>query len=119
MSILGQVKKGMGVYDSAGNRIGKVDHVRAPDAKAAAFEAAYAKARQSVLMDLLTSVGGVEPRVPAVMAERLLRDGYIRIDGHGLWARDSFAAMDDIERVDGQDVHLKLTGKQLPPKGEE
>ncbi|SFQ72941.1 cation:H+ antiporter [Amycolatopsis arida] len=40
------------------------------------------------------------------LAERMLRLGYVKIDGQGLFGRDRYAAADRVDRVDGDTVVL-------------
>ncbi|MBG0741215.1 hypothetical protein IV500_17755 [Paeniglutamicibacter antarcticus] len=114
MSLLELVAKGMRVVDASGKMIGKVDHVKGPNPKAAAFEEVYSTAAQNVLFVGLNSMVGTEPRVPEEMARRLFRTGYVKIDGKGFLARNSYAAADELERIEDGKLYLCLSQHELP-----
>ena len=97
-----QVFEGMRVVDADGEEVGKVEFVKMGDPEA-------------------VTIAGEDPStmplVPSPFAERLLRVGYIQIDRKGLFARDAYAAATEIERVEGETVHLNLPKDMLLPKG--
>jgi hypothetical protein len=97
-----QVVEGMGVVDADGEEVGKVEFVKMGDPQA-------------------VTIAGEDPStMPLVsrpFAERLLRVGYIQIDRKGLFARDAYAAATEIERVEGDAVHLNVPKGMLLPKG--
>ncbi|WP_427017599.1 hypothetical protein ACQCSX_02995 [Pseudarthrobacter sp. P1] len=113
MGILESVSKGMRVVDVAGKEIGKVERIAAPNPKAEVFEEAVTASQQDLINMGLSALLGAEPKVPEEMARRLFHSGYIKIDGHGFLARDSYAAADVIDRVEGTTVYLSLTQRGL------
>jgi hypothetical protein len=50
--------------------------------------------------------------VPDALRARMLEAGFIRIDG-GLLTRTRYAIVDQIDRVDGDIVHLRTTKHDL------
>ncbi len=113
MSLLDLVAKGMPVVDASGKVIGKIEHAVPPNPKAAAFEEVYTAADQNILFMGLNSVLGTEPRVPEDTARRLFSTGYVKIDGRGFLARNSYAATDEIDRVEDGKVYLSLHRHEL------
>ncbi|MFN8420809.1 MAG: hypothetical protein U0528_16440 [Anaerolineae bacterium] len=54
-----------------------------------------------------------EKRLPAALASRLRREGFIQINWSGLFAPDRYATPEQIGYVD-QHVHLSVRGDELP-----
>lgn len=114
MNLLEQVQVGMMVVDSAGEKLGKVEFVRAPDPKAAAFEERVDSSSPTSLINLgIGSIVGVEPKVPPEMALRLFRQGYLKVAAPHFWAENYYAAGDAIARVEDRTVYLSLTRHEL------
>lgn len=57
--------------------------------------------------------GDNEPDLPAPLAERLLREGYVKIDSKGLFRRDLYVGANQIGQVDGDVVHLSVPRSDL------
>ncbi|MDP9368888.1 MAG: hypothetical protein M3Q03_11530 [Chloroflexota bacterium] len=101
--ILSHVRTGMTVVDAAGEELGAVDYVRMGDPGAATvgadmpadpgfFEAIFA--------------GQSEPDLPEPLLSRLLRLGFIKVDGEGWIDTDRYVTADFIDRVSGDKVIL-------------
>lgn len=112
MTALEQVQVGMTVVDAAGEDLGTVDFVRAPDPKAAAFEERVASIHGLISLGI-GSIVGVEPKVPPEMALKLFREGYLKVAAPHFWAESYYAAADAIERVEGRTVFLSLDRQGL------
>ncbi|GAB2597070.1 hypothetical protein Aab01nite_72550 [Paractinoplanes abujensis] len=81
---IARVNVGMSVADSAGEEVGTVTAVQMPGTD-------------------------VRPELAAGDAERLVSAGYLRIDGSGLFAKDLFAAGDQIAgSVEGEPATVTL-----------
>ncbi len=104
--IIAQVRPGMTVVDATGEELGTVDYVRMGDPGAATvgadlpadpgfFEAIFA--------------GHSEPDLPEPLRSRLLRLGFIKIDGAGWIDTDRYVTADFIDRVSGDTVTLTAT----------
>jgi hypothetical protein len=93
-----QVFEGMRVVDSAGNEVGKVEFVKMGDPEAITI--------QGQEPDLL-------PPLPRPLAERLLRVGYVKVDRRGIFAGDAYVPATDIDRVEGDTVHLSVPKSML------
>ena len=58
------------------------------------------------------TVGG-EPRIGGEPRELLLRVGFVKVDRTGLLRPDAYVAADQIDRVEGDIVHLSVTDQNL------
>ncbi|WP_229229218.1 hypothetical protein [Sinomonas cyclohexanicum] len=112
MSLLEGVQLGMSVIDAAGEELGTVEFVRAPDLKAAAFEERVASIHGLISLGV-GSIVGVEPKVPPEMALKLFREGYLKVTAPHFWAENYYAAGDAIARVEGRTVYLSLKRQEL------
>lgn len=114
-STISLVQEGMRVIDAMGEDIGKVAFVKMGDPEAAT-PAAGTLSTPDVVDALADVLGGPEeePRVPSPLREQLLRVGYLRIDGRGLFAPTWYAAEDAIASVTPDAVILRLTKSELP-----
>jgi hypothetical protein len=111
--LLEQVQVGMSVVDADGEELGRVEFVRAPDLKAAAFEERLDSSSPGLINLGIGSIVGVEPKVPPEMALRLFRQGYFKVAAPHFWAENYYAAGDSIARVDGRKVFLSLNKLEL------
>lgn len=114
--ILARVHSGMDVVDSAGKRLGTVTYVHFGGEDFAELDA-DAGARPSegwensffgALVDALFG----RDNIPHETEVRLLREGYIHIDG-GLFVNDRFAVPDQIATVTDEQVRLNVRGDEL------
>jgi hypothetical protein len=118
-SILNEVHEGMRVCDNADNEIGNVRQVflGAASDRAYGLGSGPATADESnedneSLIDYIAKALDEEP-LPEVLRERLKREGFIRIDTHGLFASDRYALPDQIESVSDDCVRLRLAKDEL------
>lgn len=114
-SMISLVQEGMRVIDAIGEDIGKVTFVQMGDPEAAT--ATFGPHSTPDLVDTLAGVFGgpeEEPRVPSPVREHLLRVGYLRIDGRGLFASTWYAAADAIASVTSGAVILRVRQSELP-----
>lgn len=58
-------------------------------------------------------VGPAEPDVSPELAEQLLRSGYVKIDSLGFFHRDRYAGAEQLDRVEGNTLHLAATRHDL------
>jgi len=119
------ITEGMNVYDSDGDRIGKVRSVRMGgndpvDAGRQANEARGNNSDPNAGGYVTTLINGVEETfasdgndLPEEERQNLLNKGYIQIDSSGFFAADRFATADQIARVDGNDVYLNVDRDDL------
>jgi hypothetical protein len=106
-----RVREGMEVIDAEGKKIGKVVYVHLgdPDAYTVTGEE---EEQPAGLLDLIDSVFGQEPKVPEEVRERLLHDGFIKVDG-GLLGPTRYALAGQIARVSGDTVYLADRKEEL------
>ncbi len=114
-SILESVREGMTVRDRDGHDLGTVDFVHfsdedpdRPGPETVTAGPDEARSRNS-LFDIIAEAFRTHD-VPDEMRQRLLRNGFLRIDPHGVLAAERYVMPDQIDRVSGNDVVLN-TGK--------
>lgn len=119
-SVLNQIREGMRVCDGDGQEIGTVRQVflGATSDKTKEHEVGPASSpepnlRDDTLVDNLAEAFSAEEPLPDTLRGRLLREGFIRIDTHGLFASDRFALTDQIASVSDDCVQLRLTKDEL------
>jgi hypothetical protein len=112
-SILTAVKEGMDVYGPDDNKIGAVERVHfGAEADEGAVTPAGQQVRDRSLTDELADVFRAD-QLPDELRERLLYQGFIRIDATGLFAADRYATPDLIASVSGDRVILRATRDEL------
>lgn len=101
-----QVREGMRVIDSAGEEIGTVALSRMGDPDAVEDD----PAREEEASGGLGNIFGLEfePDVPAGLQTRLLRAGFVKIDGTGLFSAARYVRADRIADVSGDVVRLSV-----------
>lgn len=134
------VREGMSVVDVAGNDIGSVDMIKMSDPEAETTagqipddpgeptETPGPVGIPAATPGGVTGSTGVpsvpvgvfagstetaEPDLPPSLAERLLREGYLKINRKGLFKKDAYVAADDIDAVDGDVVRLRIAQDSL------
>lgn len=118
--LLDEVRSGMSVYDSTGERIGEVSYVYLGAASEKELERGEGPARDLAIDDagnnsfveMLVGAFSAE-EIPAEMVERMRRHGFVRIDSNGLFASDRFATAEQVATVTKDQVHLNATYDQL------
>ncbi|MEU4565849.1 hypothetical protein [Micromonospora sp. NPDC023956] len=108
-TVIGRVTTGMRVVDASGTEVGTVDLVQRGDPNAVAVEAPTADPGSS-LDELIESVAVEEPDVPADLAARLLRSGYLKITSAGSAV---YALAEQIADVADQQVRLTVPATDL------
>jgi hypothetical protein len=116
-NFLAQVHEGMKVYDRMHNEIGTVDYVQMSDDNPATEEVEAAtpgklRERDDSLIDNIAEAFKPD-ELPEEVRERLLQQGFIRIDSAGLFAADRYVAADQIMSVSGDELTLKVSKDEL------
>ena len=104
---ISQVREGMTVVDASGNELGKVDYVKMGDPSA--------MTTMGEEMDTGGLLGGDdEPDVEDPFRSELIRVGFIKVGGSGLFGRARYAPADQIASVEGDTVRLSIDKNSLP-----
>ena len=111
------IQIGMKVYDNDRKHIGKVDDFKfAENADFEDVEAAdldgTEKQREPSIMGVIGEVFGAE-ELPQALRDRLLMEGYVRIDADGLFAGDRYILPEQIASASGQEMMLNVGKDQL------
>ncbi len=108
-----RVREGMRVIDAAGDDIGAVEFVKMGDPGAATV-GADAPRDGGFLQDIAGVFGfDSEPNLPDALRARLMRVGFIKIDGAGLTDTDRYVMADKIAGVASDTVRLTLPKNRL------
>lgn len=109
-----QVQEGMRVIDSAGEEIGTVELVRMGDPGAVTVEGEdEGSGGEGLLGGVADGIGFEdEPDLPGTLRRRLLRFGFIKVDGKGLFSKDRYVKADKIAGVSGDTVRLNVRKDQ-------
>lgn len=111
-SIIEQVYKGMSVVDKDGESLGKVEAVKMGDPEAVTTQGEGLE-RGGLVQIVATAVFGPGIHLPKAMRDKLLRSGYIQIDGPQLLEGDRFVAADKIASVSNDIVTLSVSKNQI------
>ena len=112
-----EIYKGMKVFDRTQKHIGKVDDFRfseneeSPDLQPAELDATDRRRDDSLAENIAEAFGADE--LPEVLRERLLREGYIRLDTAGLFAADRYILPDQIASTTADAVILNVSKDDL------
>ncbi|MDG4795232.1 hypothetical protein [Micromonospora sp. WMMD1082] len=110
-----RVTTGMRVVDSAGIEVGTVDLVQRGDPNAVTVQAPTTDPGSS-LDELIESATVEEPDVPADLAARLLRTGYLKVSTDLVPTGAVYVLADQIATVSDATVHLNTLTTTLPPE---
>ena len=111
---MARVQPGMHVVDAAGEDVGRVELISMGDPEAtttAGNEELQAKPFAAVAQAL---GGETEPDVPEPFRSRLVRGGYLKLDGPHLFDRDRYVPGEYVREVTEDRVHLSLRKGEMP-----
>ena len=110
---LNAVQRGMHVVDATGEDIGHVDMIRMGDPEAATTAGNDAMVQRP--LDLVAeAIGGEqEPDVPEPLRSRLVRSGYLKLDGAHLLETDRYVPADYVREVSDDRVRLSVRRDEL------
>ncbi|MFG2061608.1 hypothetical protein ACGFIK_09295 [Micromonospora sp. NPDC048871] len=111
--IVSRVTTGMRVVDVAGRDVGTVDLVQRGDPNAVTVQAPTADPGGS-LDELIESASTEEPDVPADLAARLLRTGYLKVSTDLVPTGAVYVLADQIASVTDREVLLSALTADLP-----
>jgi hypothetical protein len=114
---LRSIEEGMKVYDRERHEIGKVEYVRFGDDDPATPEAEAAAPNTlddgpRTLVDAIADAFG-DDDLPEEIREKLLRQGFVRIDAKGLFAADRYVTPEQIASVSGDGLMLNVSKDEL------
>ncbi|GAB3056507.1 hypothetical protein [Micromonospora schwarzwaldensis] len=109
-----RITTGMRVVDSTGVEVGTVDLVQRGDPAAVTVEAPAPVDPGSSLDELIESAAVDEPDVPADLAARLLREGYLKVSTGPADAGAVYVLADRIAAVADGAVRLSVPAAELP-----
>jgi hypothetical protein len=112
-AVLSRVTTGMAVVDVTGVEVGTVDLVQRGDPNAVAVEAESVDPGSS-LDELIGSAAVEEPDVPADLAARLLRTGYLKVSTDLAPTGAVYVPADHIAAVADGRVRLDALATSLP-----
>ncbi len=106
MDVISMVREGMKVISASGDDVGTVKSVKMGDPNAVTAEGQGGEDREGLLTALARGLTGGE-EMSAERRERLLRMGYVEVEGAGL-NEDFFVAGDRVDRVADDTVYLNV-----------
>jgi hypothetical protein len=109
-----RVTTGMRVVDSTGAEVGTVDLVQRGDPAAVTVQAPDGVDPGSSLDELIGSAAAEEPDVPADLAARLLRGGYLKVAAERARTGAVYVPADRIAAVTDHGVRLDIPAAELP-----
>ena len=118
---LRSIEEGMKVFDRERHEIGKVEYVQfgdddpdTPEVEAAAPNTL--DRRDRTIVDDIAMAFTASDEVPDELRQRLLEQGFVRIDANGLFASDRYVTPDQIASVTGDGLMLNVTKDELIKK---
>lgn len=116
--ILRTVHEGMKVYDSSRKEIGRVDWVQygnddpeTPDIEASTTEGVDEPRNTGLVADIIDALRVDD--LPEPIRQRLLMQGFVRIDAEGLFAADRYVLPDQIGSVVDDELVLTVEKSEL------
>src|ERR1700712_614347 len=109
---------GMKVFDSHRHEIGKIDDLKFaenatdPDVVPADIDGTDRRDTRETVLESIADAFGKE-ELPEALRDRLLTEGYIRLDTKGLLAKDRFILPSQIASAVGDEVTLNVDKDQL------
>jgi hypothetical protein len=109
------VREGMKVVDREGKQIGEVEYVKMGDPQAVTT-AGNERETGGVVGQVAQTVFGdeTEPDLPEPKRAQLVRYGFLKVDGEGLFGADRYVRADQIANVSGERVILNVSKDELP-----
>ena len=113
---LRQIQEGMKVIDRTNKQIGEVEMVMFGDDDPATPELETSglsqRGRRDTLIENIADAFRTD-ELPEEVREKLLHQGFIRVDADGLFAADRYVMPEQISRVDADAVTLTVSKDEL------
>lgn len=110
------VEQGMRVFDREHHEIGKVEWVQFGDDDPETLEVEASGPRRGRDDDTLFDViakAFTSDNVPDELRDRLVHQGFVRIDADGLFQADRYVMPEQIDSVSGEGLNLNVTKDEL------
>ncbi len=121
--ILKDIHEGMDVFDRHSRKIGSVDELYFGASSdemerhgSGAATAPNPDLRDESLVEDVARAFFDEDELPEEMRQRLINDGFIRLNSSGLFAADRYVLPEQIDHVAADQVYLNVTRDQLLKK---
>jgi hypothetical protein len=120
-STMKAIAEGMKVFDLNNKEIGRVEYVRFGDDDPDTIHTESADLsemgdRDTTIIDDIATAFAADDDLPDEMQERLLHQGFVRIDSDGLFAADRYIMPEQIASVSGDSLMLNVTKDELLKK---
>lgn len=110
------VEQGMRVFDREHHEIGKVEWVQFGDDDPETLEVEASGPRRGrdddTLFDVIAKAFTTD-NVPDELRDRLVHQGFVRIDADGLFQADRYVMPEQIDSVSGEGLTLNVTKDEL------
>lgn len=110
--VMNQVRTGMTVVDVNDDTVGKVESLRMGDPQAVTTEGQGEPGGVDPVDVFAAAVSGGSG-IPRQRQEQLLRMGFLKIDNSGILSGDTYVSADQVDRVAGDTVHLRVGKDEL------
>ena len=112
------IEAGMKVFDRESHEIGRVEYVRfgdddptTPEVEAAAPNTL--DTGRDTLLDSLAEAFGANDDLPEEIRQKLLQQGFVRIDAKGIFAADRYVTPGQIASVSADGLTLNVSKDEL------
>jgi len=112
------IEEGMKVFDRERHEIGRVEYVRfgdddptTPEVEAAAPNTL--DTGRDTLLDSLAEAFGANDDLPEEIRQKLLQQGFVRIDAKGIFAADRYVTPGQIASVSADGLTLNVSKDEL------
>lgn len=119
--VLTQVYEGMDVYDVEGEKVGTVEKVfvggvageNDQQGSAPATTPVPLETRDETFVDDIAEAFDPQHEIPEVVRERLLRHGFIRVEGPEIFEQEQYITPEQIASVTDDEVRLRVSRSEL------
>lgn len=111
---LNMIEEGMKVYDNNGEEIGTVEFIHFSEANGEEFTLAASLPDEHEEADLVGFIRKLFGRdnLPEELRERLLMNGFIKVDSARFFGADRYVMLNQIAKVEKNGVHLRVADSE-------
>lgn len=106
MTVIEQVHEGMQVFSRVGKKIGKVEDVKLPEPDATIDAGTDGFGIDGPNPNFVRSVLDNNEQVPIERAERLIRQGFVQVNGTGI-GNHFYVEATRLDHIEGEDLYLR------------